>query len=188
MKRHLIIIILLVGSAPSAAACGGTISPRPVNCLDQVWAKQQRPDKQFDIRNDRSGDDAISCATLTSPSAFLQALKDIHSQAQGTPSRSLLESVRFPLVFVDKSGVRRVLSEAQLNEKSTLVFNPDVIIFLQNVRLRDMVVINNKGAMFASGAVWLQAPDVGAIPKIATINHQVLEAERRRISRNRDSD
>jgi hypothetical protein len=173
------VFALLVSCAGGDAAAGRQQS-EDHNCLPLVWASQERPEKSFDVKNDRSGDDAISCATLTSPSAFARTIERIRKAATAGDRHALARFVDYPLIFIDRRGASTPLTSRQLTQRLTEVFTPEVLKTLSQLDLAKMQAVRNKGAMFASGAIWLSAPAVGAEPKIATINHQALSQIPRR--------
>lgn len=175
--RLTVATVLLVVGAPTQLAMARPSQPTTsVNCLALVWQNQQASDKRFDVLNDRSGQDAISCGTLTSASAYARTLRKIRASATRGNRRELVTLVNFPLTFIDERGVRTRLDRVQLNMSADRVFNQEVLNLLRHIDLGEMEVVNNKGGYFSSGAVWLDAPAVGGDPRIRTINHHVLIA------------
>jgi hypothetical protein len=149
------------------------VPPAP-NCLELVWSSGGESDKQFDIDNDRKGDDSISCSTLTSPSAFQNTFSRVRTSAKRGDEQALVNLVDYPLTFIDRSGEHHLLTKEDLLRSPQAVFQKEVLDILRNLQMRKMHVVRNKGGFFASGAIWFQVRSVGGQPKIGTINHQAL--------------
>jgi hypothetical protein len=165
----------------AGAGCGGSAAEHARQerhaapaCLERVWARQERPDRGFDARNDPRGGDSISCATLTSAGPFDRFLRKVRSASASGDRDALLALADYPLVFIDARGTMRSLTREAANMQAAEVFNDRVLAALGRATLADMQVVRNKGAYFAAGALWLYVPEEGGDPRIGTINHQAL--------------
>lgn len=173
--RHLLCAVMLASSCTSSPA----EAPRdaePHHCLELVWRHQNAPNKAFDLKHDQHGDDSISCAILSSPSAVERQLRSIRLAASASDVQALASTVGYPLTLIDKQGRKRQVSKTFVMAHPRAVFTPDVLEILSHATLSRLEVVRNKGAYFAAGAVWFSVASPGANPKITTINLSTISA------------
>lgn len=152
------------------------------NCLNLVWSHQRSPSKVLDRKYDGSGDNAFSCATLTSATAFEKTLRRIRIAALRGNRLQLLALSRFPLTYVDLAGRRSSLSISEAAHKIGQVFPSKLMERLKKINLRQMEVVSNKGAFFDHGTLWLSPSEVGGNPAIITIDLRAFEEARHSLS------
>lgn len=152
-------------------------------CLLLVWKGQDAPQRDFDRANDVAKGGAISCATGGSASQFDAALAAIREAAASGDKKRILAEVGIPMMYIDPSGQRREMTQAEVEQTFDEVFTPEMIELLKRVDLADMTVVPEQGAFFELGAVWLVVDPQERRPRIVTVNSQALgeaaEAARR---------
>ena len=154
------------------------------DCLVVAWQNQESPNRDFDRANDRADGGAISCATGTTASQFDAALEAIRNAASSGDKARLLEHLGIPLLYIDREGRRRQLTdEHAIDAVVDELFPPETVALLQRVDLADVTVVAGEGAFVELGAIWLVVDKAGGRPRIVTVNAQALgeaaEAARR---------
>lgn len=139
-----------------------------------VWEREGRANASFDRAHDRASGGAISCATGASASRFDAALGAIRTAAASGDKAAILNEVGLPLLYIDKAGERRELTDpAAVEAAFDEVFSPPVVELLGRVRLERMEIVEGQGAFFELGALWLVVDENGR-PRIVTVNAQAL--------------
>ena len=145
------------------------------NCLLLVWQEQDARDEQFDLANDRADGGAISCSTGTSASQFDKALAAIRAAARARDKAAILDQTGLPLLYIDKDGNRRQLTDPDAVDTTfSEVFDDDVLALLREVDLDALTVVPEQGAFVQLGSVWLVVDRDGGRPRIVTVNKQAL--------------
>lgn len=179
-------------AAATQAPAGPLEAARPDDCLLLVWSDQDERDVAFDRANDFVDGGAISCATGTSPSQFEAAIAALRAAAKSGDKAQLLEQLGLPLLYIDRAGTRREISErAEVEAVFDEVFDPPMLALLQRLDLKQMSVAQDQGGFFELGAVWLVVEADGARPRLMTVNRQALDealaSARDQASRNQGS-
>lgn len=167
-------IVFLIGAAviTVAGSPAYAFAPPPPNCLQKVWQSQRSPNQAFDRSHDQSGADSISCATLTSPSAFEHQLAKIRKYSKEKDFYALANEIDYPLIFISNNGKKIKISKKYLIKNPRKYFTPKVLKILSSATLENMSVVRNKGAFFSQGSIWFYVNSPGGYPKISTINLQ----------------
>lgn len=146
------------------------------DCLFLVWGAQQLRDEEFDRANDLTEGGAISCATDTTPSQYRDAIETIRDAAKSGDRKGMLSEVGIPLLYIDKSGERRELTDpAKIEAVFDEIFDPELVAMMGALDLSEISVEREAGGYFSLGALWLRPETRGGRPRIVTINRQALE-------------
>lgn len=146
------------------------------DCLFLVWGAQELRDEEFDRANDLASGGAISCATDTSPSQYRDAVDAIRLAAQSGDRKGMLSEVGIPLLYIDKNGERRELTDpTEIEAVFDEIFDPELLAMMGALDLSQISVERESGGFFSLGALWLRPETRGGRPRIVTINRQALE-------------
>lgn len=146
------------------------------DCLLLVWGEQEKRDVAFDRANDLAEGGAISCATGTTASQFRAAITAIREAAQSGNKARMLEEIGIPMLYIDAEGNRRPLEDREAIEALfDKVFDPRMLEVLQRIELDEMTVVQDQGAFFELGTLWLVVDEAGGRPRIVTVNRQALD-------------
>lgn len=145
-------------------------------CLDRIWRRQDNPRRAFDRAHDDVAGGSIACATGTSASAFEASLNALRTAANERDLARLRRELRLPLLYIDRTGLRRELRAEELDDETLAqVFAPRVLAALADLELAEMTLVPGEGGFFALGAFWLVVPRTGARPQLVTLNAQALD-------------
>lgn len=152
------------------------------DCLLVIWEQRAgaedfggEDERAYDRAHDKADGGAISCATATSASQFEKTITALRDAAMNDDRAATLAQAGIPLLFIDKEGRSRELTDvAALEEAFDEVFTPETLERMRNLALDDMTVVPDKGGFFDLGALWLVVPETGGRPRLVTVNDQAF--------------
>lgn len=151
------------------------LASREDDCLLVLWEKQSAPDREFDLRFDKTDGGAISCATRTTAGEFAKAITDIRAAAAARDRRAMLDQIGLPLLYIDADGEsRRLADRGAVDVLFDRIFDAEVYTALQQIDLQDIAVTPGQGGDFQLGSIWLAVAEDGGRPRIVTVNQQAL--------------
>lgn len=150
------------------------------DCLLVIWQERAKTgdfggetERQYDRDHDSAEGGAISCATGSSASQFEKTLVALRDSAGNANRAALLAEAGIPLLFINGDGeVQELSSPEALEAAFDEIFTDATLERLRSLALEDMTVVPNKGGFFDLGSLWLVVPEVGARPKLVTVNDQ----------------